>query len=863
MSVFNDRKYVIMAIFITICAVFVLRLFYVQVFNDEYKLSANNNVLRYVTDYPARGLVYDRKGKLLVYNEAAYDLMVTPKQVKDLDTMNLCNTIGITKEDFIRKLKTARQYSPYKASVFAAQLSNQTYAALQEKLYAFKGFYVQARTLRKYPSKIAGHTLGYVGEVSDATLQKDAYYRPGDYIGISGIEKAYEKDLRGKKGLKILMVDVFNRIKGHFKDGMYDTASVSGQNIVSTLDKDLQEYGEKLFANKTGGLVAIDPQTGEILACISAPSYDPNLLVGRERTKNYARLLNDPLQPLFNRALMAYYPPGSTFKLINDLIALKEGVLTPEKTYPCPGGYRMSSHTVKCDARHGSISLRAAIQHSCNTYHCYVFRSIVDQAKYGNTQEGYENWRKHVLSFGVGKRIYSDLPQELRGMVPSVKYYDKVFGKGHWRSSTVVSLGIGQGELGITPLQMANIMAIIANRGYYHTPHIIKKVGHSDEHSKAFLKKNYTLVPPAYFELILDGMQDVVERGTAAGSRVKDITILGKTGTAQNPHGKDHSLFVAFAPRDNPKIAIGLMVENGGWGASWAAPIGTLMIEKYLHDTVARKDLEKRMMEGVVHPPHYLEALKRMEQKEARKDSSEKSKNSLPEKEQDKKSSKEKLKAAPMPIGKKEVSNKSIAPGKTNTDSSQTKEIRPKKEKTSLKVLAKSDSLKTKKSLEKNPAKKDASERNKNKSDREKEGKKKRADNNSNSLTKTPVDSLKRKRDRVENETEKKKGKEEKIGERKKKKTEQDIATENGEGSKMIAADTSEKKGRTTEQKDTKRVKKKKSEKLLSDSTAKRESRKTEKQKSDSTRIKQKKKTSKNTSVNKKPAAPDSTGVVR
>lgn len=703
MSVFNDRKYVVMAIFITICTVFVLRLFYVQVFNDEYKLSANNNVLRYVTDYPARGLVYDRKGKLLVYNEAAYDLMVTPKQVKDLDTMNLCNTIGITKEDFIRKLKTARQYSPYKASVFAAQLSNQTYAALQEKLYAFKGFYVQARTLRKYPSKIAGHTLGYVGEVSDATLQKDAYYRPGDYIGISGIEKSYEKELRGKKGLKILMVDVFNRIKGHFKEGMYDTASVSGQNIVSTLDKDLQEYGEKLFANKTGGMVAIDPQTGEILACISAPSYDPNLLVGRERTKNYARLLNDPLQPLFNRALMAYYPPGSTFKLINDLIALKEGVLTPEKTYPCPGGYRMSSHTVKCDARHGSISLRPAIQHSCNTYHCYVFRSIVDQEKFSSTREGYENWRKHVLSFGVGKRIYSDLPQELRGMVPSVNYYDKVFGKDRWRSSTVVSLGIGQGELGITPLQMANIMAIIANRGYYHTPHIIKKVGTSDEHSKAFLKKNYTLVPPAYFELILDGMQDVVERGTAAGSRVKDITILGKTGTAQNPHGKDHSLFVGFAPRDNPKIAIGLMVENGGWGAQWAAPIGTLMIEKYLHDTVARKDLEKRMMEGVVHPPHYLEALKRMEQKIAQKDSSEKSNNTPPEKDRDKKIKPQKSKENPASISKnqevkKQTSSKRKEPEKTSADSSQVKKNRPKKEKKSPKLSAKSDSIQVKKS---------------------------------------------------------------------------------------------------------------------------------------------------------------------
>jgi penicillin-binding protein 2 len=606
MSVFNDRKYVVMGIFIAVAATFILRLFYVQVFNDEYKLSANNNVLRYVTEYPARGLVYDRKGKLLVYNEAAYDLMVTPKQVKDLDTNDLCATIGISKEDFIKKLKQARQYSPYKASVFAAQLSAETYATLQEKLYAFKGFYVQSRTLRKYPASIAAHTLGYVGEVNEATIRKDAYYRQGDYIGISGIEKAYEKDLRGKKGLKILMVDVFNRPKGHFKDGEYDTTAITGADIMSTLDADLQAYGEKLLQNKTGGLVAIDPKTGEILACISAPSYNPNLLVGRERSKNYGRLARDPLQPLFNRALMAYYPPGSTFKLVDDLIALQEGVLTPEKTYPCPGGYHMAGHTVKCDARHGAISLRAAIQHSCNTYHCYVFRSIMDQPRFATAEQGYQNWRDHVLKFGVGKRLFSDLPQELRGMVPTVKYYDKIFGKGRWRSSTIVSLGIGQGELGITPLQMANIMCIIANKGYYYTPHIIRKVGKTNEHAQAFRKRNMVGIDPAIFDLVYDGMQDVVERGTAAASRVKDITILGKTGTAQNPHGKDHSLFVAFAPRENPRIAIGLMVENGGWGASWAAPIGTLMIEKYLHDTVARKDLEKRMMEGVVLPPHYV-----------------------------------------------------------------------------------------------------------------------------------------------------------------------------------------------------------------------------------------------------------------
>jgi penicillin-binding protein 2 len=669
MSVFNDRKYVVISIFAVVCLAYILRLFYVQVFNDEYKLSANNNVLRYTTDYPARGLVYDRKGQLLVFNEAAYDLMVVPKEAKNIDTLELCNTIGITKEDFVKTMKKITRYSTYKASVFASQISKQTYAALQEKLYRFNGFFVQSRTLRKYPKGIAAHALGYVGEASDKTLEQNPYYKNGDYIGISGLEKSYEKDLRGVKGMKILMVDVFNRTKGHFKDGMYDTAAVTGQNIISTIDADLQEYGEKLLANKTGGLVAIDPQTGEILACISAPTYDPNLLVGRERSKNYGKLLKDPLMPLFNRALMAYYPPGSTFKLINDLIGLNEGCLTPEKSYPCPGGYHMSSHTVKCDARHGSISLRAAIQHSCNTYHCYVFRSIVDQPKYGNTENGYNNWRNNVLSFGVGKRLYSDLPNELRGMVPTVKYYDKVFGKGHWRSSTCVSLGIGQGELGITPIQMANVMCIIANKGFYYTPHIIKKIGSSNEHAKKFKKKNYTTVRKEIFDLVYDGMQDVVERGTAAGARVPGIAILGKTGTAQNPHGKDHSLFVAFAPRENPRIAIGLMVENGGWGASWAAPIGTLMIEKYLNDSVIRKDLEKRMMEGVVYPPHYRKLAAGEEETQEVDKKSEKKDEKADAKANAKKGEKKDEKQSTKQSSQQTVSAKTNAKDNTQSDS--------------------------------------------------------------------------------------------------------------------------------------------------------------------------------------------------
>ena len=503
-------------------------------------------------------------------------------------------------------MKQARQYSPYKESIFEKQLSAKTYATLQEKLYSFHGFYVQSRTLRKYPGLIGAHTLGYVGEVNDKMTLDNPYYKSGDYIGISGIEKSYEKELRGVKGLSVMMVDVFNRPKGKFKDGQYDTLAITGENLITSLSAKLQRYGEQLMQNKTGGIVAIDPSTGEILAVVSAPSYDPNLLVGRDRSKNYGALLSQPGIPLFNRALMAYYPPGSTFKLINDLIAQQEGVLFPTTSYYCDGGYHMGKQTVKCDARHGGIQLRAAVQHSCNTYHCYVFRSIIDNKKYTTTEQGYQAWRNHVLTFGIGKRLYSDLPQELKGMVPSVEYYDKYFGKGHWKSSTVVSLSIGQGELGITPLQMANTMCIIANRGYYYTPHIIKKEGNKDLSKDKFKTKNYTDIDPKYFDVMIDGMEDVVEQGTAAASKIKGITICGKTGTAQNPHGKDHSLFVAFAPRENPKIAIGIMVENGGWGASWAAPIASLMIEKYLNDSIAtpaRHALEKRMLEGVIIAP--------------------------------------------------------------------------------------------------------------------------------------------------------------------------------------------------------------------------------------------------------------------
>ena len=607
MHVSSDRKAIIYLIFFSVIAVYLLRLFYIQIIDDSYKLSANNNVIRPITDFPARGLIYDRKGKLLVYNEPVYDLMITPKQAKNIDSIEFCKLIGITPEEYSEKFKKAKAYSPFKASVFEKQLSVETYATFQEKLYKFPGFFVQLRTLRKYPEPMAAHLFGYIGEVDSNITKKNPYYKEGDYIGKSGIEQSYENVLRGRRGVRRILVDVFNREKGSFQEGKYDTASVAGGDLMLSLDATLQKYGEQLMQNKVGAVVAIEPSTGEILACVSNPSYDPNLLVGRARTKNYVQLLLDPVKPLFNRALMAYYPPGSTFKLINDLIGEQEGVLNSLTGYYCDGGYHMGSLTVKCDAHHGLLRLESAIAHSCNTYHCYVFRSIIDQRKYNSTEDGYEAWRNHVLTFGIGKRLFSDLPQELKGNVPTVDYYNKYFGTGRWRSSTVVSLSIGQGELGITPLQMANTMCIIANKGYFYIPHIARKIGNNNNPDKKFYEKNYTDIDSSYFNIVMDGMESAVESGTAAASKIKGISICGKTGTAQNPHGRDHSLFVGFAPRENPKIAIGIMVENGGWGADWGAPIATLMIEKYLTDSISRPQLEKRMMEGVITPKVYQE----------------------------------------------------------------------------------------------------------------------------------------------------------------------------------------------------------------------------------------------------------------
>lgn len=596
MNNYEDRKIIIIGIFLTVGLLFIIRLFYLQIINESYKLSSNNNVLRYITDYPARGYIFDRGGELLVYNQPVYDLMVIPKQVTPFDTVDLCKMTGITTDAFKIAFAKAKNYSRFKESIIEKQLSAETYATLQEKLYKFPGFYVQPRTIRKYPRSIAGHVVGYISEVDERIISKNPYYKKGDYIGFSGMEQSYEKELRGRRGQRIVMVDVHNRIKGSFQDGEYDTLSIGGKNLTSTIDANLQAYGELLMRNKSGSIVAIEPSTGEILMLVTSPAYDPNLLVGRVRSRNYNILLRDTMKPLFNRALMAQYPPGSTFKLINALIGQQVGVAKPSTTYSCRAGFHAGGLTVGCHAHPSSVDLKFSITTSCNAYYCNVFKTILEHK--GKVRKGYDIWRDHVMSFGLGDKFNFDLPNELKGLIPSGDYYDKYHGKDKWKALTVISLAIGQGEIGITPMQMANMTATIANRGYYYTPHIVKAIDGIPNRDPRFSKKHEVRIDTAHFNFVVEAMHNVVLNGTARGAKLDSIAVCGKTGTAQNPHGKDHSIFISFAPKENPKIAIAVYVENAGFGATWAVPIASLLTEKYLTGKIKRLDVEKRMLEG-------------------------------------------------------------------------------------------------------------------------------------------------------------------------------------------------------------------------------------------------------------------------
>lgn len=593
----NSRKFiVIVTVMLILAAVYLVKLFSLQVVSKDYAEAAKNNALRQITEHPDRGLIYDRNDSLLVFNDAAYDLMVVPKELRTFDTLDLCRILDITKEELEVRIEKASAYSKIIPSLFAQQMSKEDYGYLQEKMFKFPGFFVQTRTLRSYPEAVAAHILGYVGEVSEQTMEDDPYYKMGDYIGISGIEKAYEAELRGVKGQRVVLVDVNNREIGSYHNGEEDVKAVPGTPLWSTLDLRLQRYGEQLMQNKRGSIVAIEPKTGEILCIVSSPGYDPNLLVGKDRSKNYRMLLMDSIRkPLFNRALQAMYPPGSTFKLANGLIAQEEGVLTANTIYPCPGGYQVGSHKIGCH-HGGPTNLMSAVQHSCNTYFCKAFYNVIsNKSKYKTIQQGYTAWRDRIMKLGFGTTFDTDLPYEKKGILPSADYFDRVY-LGHWNGNSVVSMGIGQGEVCVTPIQMANMLAIIANRGYYVRPHVIKAIGTKDHLNTQYMDKVNVDIKPQYFDPIIEGMELAATAGTARGAQIEGIRVAGKTGTAQNPHGRDHSVFALIAPVDDPQIVVFCLVENGGWGASVACPIASLIAELYLTGEVKRTAVEENML---------------------------------------------------------------------------------------------------------------------------------------------------------------------------------------------------------------------------------------------------------------------------
>ena len=605
MDKYENRRFLILAIILLVGSIFLFRLFYIQVVDDTYKTSADNQALRYVTQYPARGIIYDRNHELLAFNEAAYDLMVTPRQVdRDMDTLAFCALVGVDTASFAERMQKAKRHSRYKASAFEKQIPADQWAVIAEQLYRFPGFHGEKRTLRRYPKPAAAHVLGYISEVSDRDIASDSYYQPGDYLGVSGLEKTYEGDLRGIRGMKVLMVDVHNSVKGSYRDGALDSIPVPGENLVSTLHRELQFYGERLMQGKKGSIVAIEPSTGEILAMVSAPSYDPNLLVGRARSENYTTLAkNDSLDPLFNRAINAVYRPGSIFKLVQSLIALQEGVITPNTRIPC------NRSIIACHGSHTNDDLRGAIQHSCNPYYHQVYKRLIQGGRansiFDDSPLGLTVWRDYVLSFGLGTRLETDIAGVKSGFVPDVAFYNKWYGERRWAFSTIYSNSIGEGELGVVPIQMANLACILANRGYYYTPHLVKQRGEYPKREE-YQKRNYTKVDSVHFQTVLDALEAVVNEpgGTARRARIDSIVVCGKTGTVQNPDRPDHSVFMAFAPRNNPQIAIAVYVEEAGFGGTWAAPIASLMMEKYIKGSISDPAKEERILEAnFINPP--------------------------------------------------------------------------------------------------------------------------------------------------------------------------------------------------------------------------------------------------------------------
>lgn len=593
------RKLLLFLTIVVVGIIFIARLFYLQVYNQNTYDLFEDNAIRKVYDYPKRGYVYDRNGTLLVANQPSYDVMVIPREVRPLDTLEFCSLLKITKEDFKDIYNKAYRYSPRLPSVFVPQLSKEDYAVLQEKFRKFEGFYIQKRTLRDYQTTIGANVLGDIGEVNMSTIEKNPYYKMGDLIGKQGVEASYEDILRGVKGIKFIQKDRFNRDIGPYKNGIFDTLPQPGKDITITIDAKLQEYGELLMKHKRGGIIAIDPSSGEILTMVSGPSYNPNLLVGRDRSKNFTKLFRDSIaKPLYDRSLQAQYPPGSPFKVMNALIGLQEKVVTTEDKFGCRLGYYLGGRRLTgCHSHSSPLSMNDGIAQSCNAYFVNVYRRIVD--KYSDPAIGLNIWSKHAKSFGLGGFLNNDLLVGRPGRIPDGDYYDRAYGKGRWRSTYIVSNAIGQGEVEATPIQLANMVAAIGNRGFYYTPHIIKKIEGQDIDQK-YSTPNYTTIDKEHFDPVIHGMFDVYNKGTASTLRIPGIDICGKTGTAENfvringvkTQLTDHSIFVAFAPMENPKIAIAVFVENGYWGSRFAGRMASLMIEKYLKGHITRTDME-------------------------------------------------------------------------------------------------------------------------------------------------------------------------------------------------------------------------------------------------------------------------------
>lgn len=602
MDQFSYRKTILVTAVPIALAIIVIKLFYIQIIDTDFRINADNNALKYETRYPARGLIRDRNGEIIVDNKVSYDIQVTPHNVTEFDTIEFCRIFDIDTTFIKDKFAEFRKYRTkigYQSVVLLKQVSAEQYNVFAEKMFRYPGFSGIPRTSRTYNYNAGGNLLGYISEVDADFLKKHPDYRSGDYAGRTGLEEAYEQTLKGEKGYIIYLRDAHNRVVGRYANGEYDKTAIAGTDIYTTIDASLQAFGEKLMTDKVGSIVAIEPSTGEILSMVSSPGINVSQLA--EISRHYSELVNDPYRPMYNRAIMSPQPPGSVFKLVNGLIGLQEGVITPASSFPCSRGYHAGSLTVGCHGHPSPLDLYHGIMMSCNSYFCYTFRAIIDNKKYGSTREAFEKWREYVESFGFGHKLGSDMTAERGGTLPSAEGYDRLHGKNAWKSLSIISLSIGQGELGCTPLHLANLAATIANRGFYYIPHL-QKDRPECWIDQRFKEKHYTMVDTSYFKEVVTGMYMAVNGGpggTARIAAVPGVEVCGKTGTAQNPHGDDHSVFICFAPKDNPKIAVAAYIENGGFGATWAAPIASLMVEKYLNGEISagqRADLENRIV---------------------------------------------------------------------------------------------------------------------------------------------------------------------------------------------------------------------------------------------------------------------------